>query len=312
MPENNTVPERELNDTAKSPHIRQWRVGTISMGLALVGLGVVLLIGKLSLSARLRFWPLILILLGLEMVLLNILASIRGSRVRFTYDGLSIFLVLLMLFVSSGLVVLESTGILGLAQRSLHISQRYVQGEGITYPLDASLETLVLSVAEGKTNLRPYDGNEILISVVYDGYFASREEASKYAQEQLIRSQRLGDNLLVEVYPPSRTVMPNTEVKQEVTILVPEALALEFNQGRGEVEITMGDLLSNWTINGDSQDLKVVLDGVSDTRIKVEIADNGRLRGNVEWDVEQEVLLLPPKDNPRKKEAREPSPCFLF
>lgn len=259
------------------------------MGLTLVGLGVVLLTGKLDLSSLYRFWPLILIILGMEMVLLNVLATIRGSRVRFIYDGLSIFLVFLMLFVSFGLVAVESTGILSLAQRSLHISQRYVEGEGFAYPLDESLKTVVLSAAEGQTKLRPYDGDEIIISVVYDGYFASREEASIYAQEQLVRSQRLGDSLLIEVYPPSRTAMPRSHVEQEVTVLVPEALNLEFAQPRGEVEITLGDLLGNWTIDhSSSHDLEVSLDEVSNTRIRVEIANNGKLLGNAQWDLTQE------------------------
>src|SRR5690554_1259403 len=129
--------DKLMEEERKDPQVqvRQWRVGTISMGLTLLVIGIVLLIGSfggsLALSNILKLWPIILITLGLEMVLTDTWVTIKGIRISFTYDGLSIFLVLLLVFVSSGLVALESTGMLDYAHTAQRTSQRYIEAEKV-------------------------------------------------------------------------------------------------------------------------------------------------------------------------------------
>ncbi len=264
------------------------------MGLSLIGLGVGLFLGRFSDSftfANLfKFWPLILVVLGLEMVLFNILSGIKGAKFGFTYDILSIFLVLLMLFVSAGLVAMESTGVLNLAQRALGTAQHYVETEKVQFLADASLKTLVLDIREGTSNLRTYDGDEIKLSIVYNGYFASLEEARQYAQEQLVSTQKVGDTLFVQVYSPSRGRLSDPNVRQEVTVLIPASLDVELNQSRGEVNLDLAGFQSNWAVRrrDSHHDLNVVLEGVNDARVRVELGKSGKLLGNVDWDSQAE------------------------
>lgn len=261
--------------------VRQWRIGTISVGLTLIAVGALLLLGELNFAKVIKFWPVVLIILGIEMVLFNLLANLRASRVRFVYDGLSIFILILMLLVSSGLAVLESTGVLDLAERALQLSQRYSEAEKISLPTDASLESLILTVAEGTTNIRAYSGSEISITVVYQGYFRTNEEASLYAKNQFIRTERLGANLLVEVLTPSRVPLPKTQVQQEITILVPCNLNLDFQQERGKVTVVAASLEADWLLEGGDEEMAVRLDDVNDLLLQVEIAGYGRLGGNI-------------------------------
>lgn len=278
----NQVPPGETAPV-RSPQGRQWRVGTISMGLTLVAMGALLLAGKLNLSLLRTLWPLVLIVLGLEMVLFNLVANLRGGRVRFTYDGLSIFLVLLLLLVSSGLVALETSGLLDLAHRAFRVSQHYCQGEKKTIPLEAGCRRVELKIAEGDTVLRAYDGSEISLSIVYEGYFISGEEADEYARGQAARVERVGDALSISVPAPSRTLLPNTQVRQEVTVLVPRSVNLEFEQSRGRATVIVGDLEGDWVIGPDLDELGVKLEGVTDLRVQVSIAEWGSLLGNVDW-----------------------------
>lgn len=303
MDEKRLTPECSQAASAQAP-IRQWRVGTISMGLSLIALGLVLVLGRFTDSYAatklFKFWPLILIVLGLEMVLFNALTAIKGGKIRFTYDVLSIFLVLLLLLVSAGLVAMESTGMLNLAQRALGVSERYIEAEKMLFSVDDSLNTLVLDIQEGASKLRTYDGDEVLVSIVYRGYFASQDEARQYAEEQLVSSQKAGDTLLVQVYSPSRGYLPQPDVRQEVTVLVPANLDVELNQPRGEINLNLAQFRGNWVIkHGDShQDLNVVLEEISDAKVLVELGSSGKLRGNVDWDsIEEQESMLKAEKN---------------
>lgn len=274
------IPERE---------VRQWRVGTVSMGLILVALGIALLMGRanhsLTFATLLKFWPSILIILGFEMVLLNTLTLFKRPKIRFTYDILSIFLVLLLLFVSSGLAALESAGVLEIAQRTLLISERTVEAEKVLHTVDDTLETLCLEI-DGMTNLSTYDGNQVKVVAVYKGYFASQEEAGRYAEEQYTFVQPAGSTLFVQVFSPARNVWPDGNVWQEVSVLVPKELNVEITQRSGGLKLNLQDLQGNFVVNRQFsyQPMEVVLDNPQNDKVLVELTDSGEVQGNVPWD----------------------------
>jgi len=260
------------------------------MGLTLVTLGIVLFLAKFnetfSISWLFKFWPLILVILGLEMVLLNVLTLLKGSRLRFTYDILSVFLVLFLLFVSSALVVIESTGAADIAHRALWISERYIESEKVLYTADESLKAISLNIESSrKTSLRTYEGNEIKVSVVYKGHFVSQDEGKKYAEDQYLRVERLGNMLLIDINPPGRGSLPHSFVEQEVTVFIPQHLDVDVKQAKGDIQAVLNDIKSNWIIHlqGSYRTLDILLDDVTDAKMSVDISDGGLLRGNIVW-----------------------------
>lgn len=76
---------------------RVHRVGSISFGMILILLGILLLlrlmIPALTYTVILDFWPVTLIVLGLEVLL----ANCRSDRVTFQFDGWSVFFLFLIL-----------------------------------------------------------------------------------------------------------------------------------------------------------------------------------------------------------------------
>jgi hypothetical protein len=82
--------------------MRQWRVGTFSMGILLVSLGFVLLVSQVIgisvIDQAIKWWPAILIILGLE-VLIHIYTS-NQEEPRVKYDVFSIFLVFMIMLFS--------------------------------------------------------------------------------------------------------------------------------------------------------------------------------------------------------------------
>ncbi len=94
--------------------MRQWRVGTISLGIILLGCGAALLswsLGGQPLPVLyLRWWPIALIILGLE-IIASALPQ-RDNQPAFKYDGASILLIVIILIGSLGLSLLNGLGLL--------------------------------------------------------------------------------------------------------------------------------------------------------------------------------------------------------
>ena len=75
--------------------MRQWRVGTLSMGIILVALGSIMLYSQIagvqSLGLILKWWPIILVLLGVEILVYIFLSKQEQPKVKF--DIFSIFII---------------------------------------------------------------------------------------------------------------------------------------------------------------------------------------------------------------------------
>lgn len=85
--------------------MRKWRVGTFSMGMLLIFMGVLLLIGRIknvsSINIILNWWPIIIIILGIE-ILVHVYFS-REDQPRVKYDVFSIFFIIFILIASLGI-----------------------------------------------------------------------------------------------------------------------------------------------------------------------------------------------------------------
>lgn len=90
--------------------MRQWRVGTISMGIMLIGIGVLLLVEKVngiaSINLIIKWWPLILVLLGVE--ILGFVYFSKEESPKIKYDGFSIFMVIVIIIFSAGAYIITS------------------------------------------------------------------------------------------------------------------------------------------------------------------------------------------------------------
>lgn len=94
--------------------MKQWRVGTISMGSTLVLLGILIFIsqwqGKEALESLIAWWPVVFVLLGVE--ILAYIALSRMAQPIVKYDMLSIMFVGFICIMCIGFVTLAATGVL--------------------------------------------------------------------------------------------------------------------------------------------------------------------------------------------------------
>ena len=84
--------------------MRQWRVGSITLGLVLIAIGVGVLISNIYgadwVSEILKWWPLVLIALGIEVLTSFFVSKEQPPTVR--YSGFSIFLIIILIIILGG------------------------------------------------------------------------------------------------------------------------------------------------------------------------------------------------------------------
>jgi amino acid permease len=82
--------------------MNRWRIGSISMGLILIALGVLMLVSLVTTIDMFititTLWPIIMICLGLEILLFLFIK--KGDDIKIRYDVLSIFFIGFILTVS--------------------------------------------------------------------------------------------------------------------------------------------------------------------------------------------------------------------
>lgn len=94
----------ETKNNAEVTTYRSHRVGSITAGLSMVGIGVMFILhlffDRMDYQMMFSFWPVMLILLGLELLFSNFFKKI-------VYDKAAIFLLILMTLFSMGMAVAD-------------------------------------------------------------------------------------------------------------------------------------------------------------------------------------------------------------
>ena len=92
------------------------RVGTISMAIVLIGFGILMFVAQISkisaVELAIKFWPVILILLGGEILWSSFQSKKENEDIKIRYDIFSVFIVMVILSVNIGIYGLMETGIL--------------------------------------------------------------------------------------------------------------------------------------------------------------------------------------------------------
>lgn len=95
----------ETKDNTNLTTYRSHRVGSVTAGLSMIGIGVMfflhLFFDLVDYQMMFSLWPVMLILLGLELLLSNL------STKKIVYDKAAIFLLILMTFFSMGMAVAD-------------------------------------------------------------------------------------------------------------------------------------------------------------------------------------------------------------
>lgn len=214
--------------------MKQWRVGTVSMGVSLVLLGVMLFSsqwrGLEALDTFLTWWPVIFVLLGLE--LLIYLAVSRLSNPIVKYDIFSVFFVGFICMVCIGFVVLSSSGLMQQFRYEISSIDRSETIPTIEEKLQTQVKRVVIQNNNGseiQVDQTQVSEQAVHVFGSYQ-YTSSADEEGLELSESFVSIHTIGDTMYVSIQqPPRRNGIRSNYPHLDLTVVIPDGIVTEIS-----------------------------------------------------------------------------------
>ena len=271
--------------------MRQWRVGSFSMALVLVLLGIVLLVAQYNeLSAvelLVNWWPAALILLGIEILLAGYFS--KEDHPRLKYDFFAVLMVVFVGLVSLGIYTLTSSGMMDMLNHALAASNYAVELPEERLAIPENIKKIVVERVDSNLTIRSQKETE---EVVYFGQAqisaASFEEAEEIASYDIFKSKLVGDTMYLQLegFPRPGGFEPQGILSTSTTLILPGDRKFEFagNNSYGSLDLVLEHLENNWFIDHMGP-IRVKLD--EHIALEVRAVSEYELGGNVDWELEE-------------------------
>lgn len=253
------------------------RVGTISMSIVLIAFGVILFltqINKISaLNLVLKIWPVILILMGLEILWYRYFA--KDESIVIKYDLFSVFVIFAILVVNLGVFTISESGLIHRV-----MSVNYNMDTSINeYIIDESINKIVIDDANNLV-IRATEDNKISGVSKLNVYASNKEEANELSSLDTIRYEKSGNTLYVY---PVNNINNNYSYSntRNLDIFIPEGIDVEVTNCYN-MDLIFDSFNNKWTFDGVSN-INIRLDKISDVTIKALVESIDYLNGNVNW-----------------------------
>lgn len=261
--------------------MRQWRVGTLSMGLLLVCTGLGLLYAQFNQLAvvdfSLKWWPVIFVLLGIEVLLQNYLKKDDNSKIK--YDIFSVIIILMIVLTGLGLQTVNELGLVKHA-RDMISSQNFTIENSTEITLEPGIQKIVLETGGNQVALKSSPSNLLLTHSTFHIGAQSKNEAqtiaSQYAQ---ISQQRAGNTLYLR--------LPQNQGSELIygchySLVLPDKVAVEVEGDDGRLNINLASIQNDWQVMGASA-CSIKLPAQSDLLINALVSNEAALQGNLTW-----------------------------
>jgi len=207
---------------------RQWRVGSFSMGGALILLGSALFWytwqGKEAMDLLMKGWPVLCILLGLEVLVYLFLSKQENPVLR--YDLLSLFIVGLVGISCLGFAALSSTGLLGEIRYEAGSVERTVELEELATNVPEGVSRIVLQSYGINPFLEKVKTRELQVFGTYRTRTLPGEQDGEKVKAASIKT--VGDTMFVTLLePPVHRGLSYYHTWPTLTLVVPEGIPLE-------------------------------------------------------------------------------------
>jgi hypothetical protein len=257
------------------------RVGTISMAIVLIALGVLIFysqINKVStLNIALKLWPLILILLGLEILYYRF---IYKEDVIVKYDVWSIFIVFAILIANLGIFAMTETGLLSKIRVYAVTDDYHFDMDINEYTVGENIKKIILDESTDKLSIRAVDNNIITGSAKVDISATSKEEALKYRDEELFQFKEVGDTIYVSL-KENRSNPTGYLRPYDISLNLPKDIDVELRNCYS-IDLVYDNFRNNFILDNISR-IDMRLNSENDIKVKAYVESEDFLRGNVDW-----------------------------
>ena len=239
--------------------MKQWKVGTISLGILLISLGVAWIYSSVAgvdfLTSIFKWWPIVLILLGVEILIFSLLPSNENRRVKI--DPLSIvIIILIIIFLGGAQLVTKGFSHLGswLGFKGNNITGFFDNNNNVRdYSFSESFlasEVQAIAVDGAVGNIEVLKGNGDNITLEVKVYYGDRNRETNISEDELRNSVIIEKNTTLGISTRKQGYLDNLRIKSidyRITVPVTTDIEIENNIGETKVKGIEGslDIVSN-------------------------------------------------------------------
>ncbi|MCM3168888.1 LiaF transmembrane domain-containing protein [Peribacillus frigoritolerans] len=280
--------------------MRTWRVGTISMGISLVGLGLVLLVSQITdmnlTTILLSWWPLLFIILGAEILFYIYFSRKESSFVK--YDILSILFVGLLGTTGIVLILLTSSGLMDQVRAAVNSEEKTVNLPGFNQKAGKGIQRVVLDTGPYPLTIESGNDGEVSVFGTYGERVMEDADSSLKKAEDYLLVERNGDTLYISFkdLPIQNGLLDSGTMNLKATLIIPAELAVEIDGQSTDLVLKPRKLLNDWSVK-DSGNLSVFLQDNSDIKIdareaeELEGPENGWKMTEVKQETNEEGIV---------------------
>ncbi|MDF2961291.1 MAG: lipoprotein [Paenibacillus sp.] len=218
--------------------MKKWRVGTLSMGISLVLLGVVLFIsqwkGLQAFDTFITWWPVIFILLGLEIVLY--LSFSKKENSILSYDIMSLFFVGVLCIGCLGFTMLTSVGVLGEVRAMLGAVDETKDLPEVKEAVAEGVKKVVVQSQDQTVKVDKSQERAVHVFGTYRSRTKQGEQAGSLEKEQFVAVRTVGDTMYVQVKRlPEKRGLDSFYPRMTATVVLPQDVQVEVRGWNNEI-----------------------------------------------------------------------------
>lgn len=237
---------------------KKWRVGTLSMGLLLILSGLSLLLLKWDEHRLAEFifiwWPIIFILLGLEIIVYLFVHKNQESVLR--YDIISILFVGFFGFICMGTMLLTSTGIIQEIRYVVHAEERSIDFNEIDTEVSNEVTRIVVyadSLGLDKIYVSAASSSNVHIMGNYRALFLNDQEEQDISfngyKDNAVSIRTVGNTMYIHLKePPKKHGIDSISPRVNWTLILPEHINVYLEAGYNQI-IMDENVPENWDIS---------------------------------------------------------------
>lgn len=282
--------------------MRQWRVGTVSMGLSLLIMGLFLLASQvfetLVFDTLIAWWPLIFITLGLEILLYAFVSKKEHSLIK--YDFLSILFIGVLGSIAIGFSLLTSTGAMAEIRYAINHVEVTRDLPEVHHALGPEVQKVIVETSSHPVKIEGIGKKELRAIGTYQTVSAGDHIPEIASGKDYISIATVGDTAYLTLKElPQKNGLNANHPSMEVTLFVPQQVQVEIEGKDNPIQLNPGRLSSNWLVENGAE-VAVKLASNSDIALSA-FTEQEPLQGNVSWSKKAK----PQKAKPQSSQTEE-------
>ncbi|MFD1708203.1 hypothetical protein ACFSCZ_15910 [Siminovitchia sediminis] len=249
--------------------MRTWRVGSFSMGAALLLLGVVLLLSQIfkwgdTNVALLSWWPIIFIILGAEIIVY--LTVFKKEKKTIEYDFISIIFITVIGTCGLVMTMLSTSGLLDLAGQAVKAEVRTMDLPSYEERSLNGISRIVVESGSFPLTIESTEAKTVSLFGTYQEETVGDQPLIENVSDYIL-SEKKGDTLFVKLKELPHQRFLNHYNDADATLLIPANKQLEIKGSESHLTFKPRELKSNWSIDTPGM-VTIETDDQTDTEIE--------------------------------------------